>query len=169
MNFIISFIFSFGFYLLLSIGSGDILYWSREEVILGIALSIISGLIVQWILGLVKFKVSLKLLNPLRWGLFLVYAFGPFLFSLLKANLIVAYRIITKRIKPGIVKISPGLKTDFGIVLLANSITLTPGTLSVDIDRQNNLYVHLLWRKNKDIDIKTVAGSFPKWVKMITE
>ncbi|MEA3344548.1 MAG: Na+/H+ antiporter subunit E [Patescibacteria group bacterium] len=169
MNFIISFIFSFIVYLLLTIGSGDILYWSQEEVVIGIILSIVSGLIVQWILNLVKLNISLKFLNPLRWVLFLIYAFGPFLFNLLKANIIVAYRILTKKINPKIVKISPNLKTDFGIVLLANSITLTPGTLSVDIDKDNNLYIHLLWQDNKDTNISEIAGSFPKWIKRITE
>lgn len=169
MNFIISFIFSFLTYLLLSIGSGNILYWSQEEIILGIALSVISGLIVGWALDLVKIKVSSKFLNPLRWALFLIYIFGPFLFSLIKANLEVAYRIITRKIRPGIVKISPGLKTDFGTVLLANSITLTPGTLSVDIDKDNNLYVHWLYVKDKTLKISQVANNFPKWIRRITE
>ena len=169
MNFIISFIFSFIIYLLLSTGSGNILYWSQAEIVIGIGLSIISGLIIQWILGSVRIKVSSKFLNPLRWVLFLIYAFGPFLLSLLKANLIVACRVVTGKINPGIVKISPNLNTDFGTVLLANSITLTPGTLSVGIDKNNDLYVHLLWRKDKATGIDAVAGSFPKWIKRITE
>jgi len=88
---------------------------------------------------------------------------------LLKANLIVACRVVTGKINPGIVKISPNLNTDFGTVLLANSITLTPGTLSVDIDKNNDLYIHLLWRKDKATGIDAVAGSFPKWIKRITE
>ncbi len=169
MNFIVSFIFSLVIYLVLTIGSGDVLYWSKEEIILGSVLSVVTGLIIQRIFRLLEIKISRKFLSPLRWGLFLIYIFGPFFFSLIKANLTVAYRILTKRIRPGIVKISPKLKTDFGTTLLANSITLTPGTLSVDVDQENNLYVHWLWTENKEPDIKQVAGNFAKWIKIITE
>jgi len=169
MSFIISFVFSLIIYLILTINSGDFLYWSKEEIILGIILSVITGIIIQKIFSLLRIKVSSKFLNPLRWGLFLIYIFGPFLFSLIKANLEVAYRIITRKIRPGIVKISPGLKTDFGTTLLANSITLTPGTLSVDIDQENNLYIHWLYVKDKTPEIIQVAGNFSKWIKKITE
>jgi len=169
INFIVSFIFSLIIYLVLTIGSGNILYWSKEEIILGIVLSVITGAIIQKFFGLLKIKISPKLLNPLRWGLFLLYIFGPFFYGLIKANLEVAYRIITGKIRPGIVKIYPGLKTDFGMTLLANSITLTPGTLSVEIDRRNALYIHWLYVKDKEPKIREIAGNFAKWIKIITE
>ncbi|NCF74862.1 MAG: cation:proton antiporter [Xanthomonadaceae bacterium] len=169
MNFVVSFVFSLIIYLGLTVGSGDILYWSKEEIILGVILSTITGLIVWKIFNLLKIQISQKFLNPFRYGLFLIYIFGPFLFSLIKANLEVAYRIITKKIKPGIIKISPNLKTDFGITLLANFISLTPGTLSVDVDQENNLYIHWLYVKNNEPKIFQVAGNFTKWIKIITE
>lgn len=169
MNFITSFIFSFIIYLALTVNSGNFFYWSKEEIILGLILSLITGMVIQRIFTLLKIRVSPKFLNPLRWILFLIYIFGPFLFRLIKANLEVAYRIITGKIKPKIVKISPDLKTDFGRVLLANSITLTPGTLSVDIDKDNNLYVHWLYAIDEKPEISQIAGSFQKWIKKITE
>jgi len=169
MTFFISFIFSLVIYLTLTFGSGNLFYWSKEEIILGIVLSVITALIAGKIFDSLKIKVSPKFLNPIRWLLFLIYIIGPFLFALIKANLEVAYRIITGKIKPGIVKISPGLKTDVGLTLLANSITLTPGTLSVDIDKENNLYIHWLYVKNKEPSIEEVAENFTKWIKMITE
>ena len=46
-------------------------------------------------------------LSPKRWGLFVCYFFGPFLWALVKANIDVALRIITGRVKPGIVKVNP--------------------------------------------------------------
>ena len=168
-NFLTASVFSFAIYLVLTIGSGNILYWSKEEIALGITLSIITGLITSIVFAILKVNLDLKFLNPWRWLLFLAYALGPFLFSLTKANFEVAYRVITGKIKPGIVKISPKLKTNFGITLLADSISLTPGTLSVDIDKQNNLYIHWLWVKNKEPKIEQVAGNFEKWIKMITE
>ena len=87
MNFFIFFIFSLIIYFILTVGSGDILYWSKGEIILGIILSIITGLVLQKFLKLLEInpvrnsedgekrqkdnifngaKVSLKILNPLR-------------------------------------------------------------------------------------------------------
>jgi len=59
--------------------------------------------------------------------------------------------------------------------MLANSITLTPGTLSVDIDEdKNDLYIHWInvneeALKGKSIDCKYICGNFDKWVRRITE
>ncbi|MCX7610565.1 MAG: Na+/H+ antiporter subunit E [Ignavibacterium sp.] len=71
-----------------------------------------------------------------------------FIKELIKANLIVAYDIITPKdyMKPGIVAIPLDAKTDLEITLFANLITLTPGTLSLDVsDDKKTLYVHGLY------------------------
>jgi multicomponent Na+:H+ antiporter subunit E len=73
------------------------------------------------------------------------------------------------------VKISPDLHTDLGITMLANSITLTPGTLSVDIDEDtNDLYVHWInvdpkALEKKPVDYTYICGKFPRWVRRIAE
>ena len=114
------------------------------------------------------------MLNPVRWFTFIGYLFY-FFYEMAKANFDVAYRVITGKINPGIVKISPDLKTDLGITMLANSITLTPGTLSVDIDEDaNDLYIHWINVKNEalkktPVDCKHICGSFHKWVRRIAE
>ena len=70
-----------------------------------------------------------------------------------------ANRVITGKINPGIVRISPKLKTDLGVTLLANSITLTPGTLTVDIDEKtNDLYVH--WIAVKEEALKKTPRDY---------
>jgi multicomponent Na+:H+ antiporter subunit E len=115
------------------------------------------------------------MLNPIRWVYFLAYLFGPFFVSLAKANFDVAYRVITGKIRPGIVRISPKLTKDLSITMLANSITLTPGTLSVDIDEgTNDLYIHWInvdenALKKKPVDCKYVCGNFPTWIRRIAE
>ncbi|MCL0059781.1 Na+/H+ antiporter subunit E [Dehalococcoidia bacterium] len=115
------------------------------------------------------------MLNPRRWVLFLVYLIGPFFWGMAKANVDVAYRVITGRINPGIVKISPGLKTDLGITLLANSITLTPGTLSVEVDEETNeLYIHWINVKKEVLekmprDYRYVCEKFPDWARRVAE
>jgi len=110
------------------------------------------------------------MLNPLRWVIFLVYLIGPFFWAMAKANVDVAYRVITGKINPGIVKISPGLKTDLGITLLADSITLTPGTLSVDIDEKNNdLYIHWINVTTLKPTTHHICTNFPQWIRRIAE
>ena len=59
-----------------------------------------------------------------------------------------AYRVIHPDlpIRPGTIKVKTDLKSDVGLTLLANSITLTPGTTTVDIDKEKGLiYIHWLY------------------------
>ncbi|HEC91519.1 MAG TPA: cation:proton antiporter, partial [Candidatus Atribacteria bacterium] len=115
-------------------------------------------------------KRGYRMLNPLRWVIFLIYLIGPFFLAMAKANIDVAYRVITGRINPGIVKISPGLKTDLGITMLANSITLTPGTLSVDIDEKNNdLYIHWINVTTLKPTTHHICANFPQWIRRVAE
>lgn len=71
-----------------------------------------------------------------------------FIKELIKANMIVAYDIITPKdyMKPGIVAVPLEAKTNLEITLFANLITLTPGTLSLDVSSdKKTLYVHGLY------------------------
>ncbi|MBR9776019.1 MAG: Na+/H+ antiporter subunit E [Cytophagales bacterium] len=88
-----------------------------------------------------------------------------FLYELVKANLQVAYDVITPSyfMKPGIIKIPLDAKTDMEITLLANLITLTPGTLSLDVsDDRKVLYVHAMYVKNKDRFIADIKNGFER-------
>ena len=98
----------------------------------------------------------------------------------MKANLDVVYRALHPKmpIKPGIVKIKTNLKTESGITALANSITLTPGTLTVDLmddgdpaSRQTYLYVHWINVKTDDVEqaTKLIARRFEWFLKRIFE
>ena len=63
--------------------------------------------------------------------------------ALIKANLDVAKRVLNPALplNPGFVKIPTELNSDLGKLTLANSITLTPGTLSIDAD-DHSIYIH---------------------------
>ena len=171
--FVITTIICFIAYLLLTTCSGTefLGLWSFYELLFGVVLSIIVGIIARKVFV----KKSLRMLNPVRWFMFIGYVIGPFFVGMAKANFDVAYRVITGKINPGIVKISPKLKTDLGITMLANSITLTPGTLTVDINEdKNDLYIHWINVKKealakKPVDCKHICGSFEKWVRRIAE
>jgi multicomponent Na+:H+ antiporter subunit E len=68
-----------------------------------------------------------------------------FLTELLTANLDVAYRVLAPSmpIRPAVVEVPLRVRTDAAVTTIANSITLTPGTLTMDYDEDSNtLYVH---------------------------
>lgn len=95
----------------------------------------------------------------------LISFFFYFLYELLKANLQVAWEVGTPRFNmtPGIVAVPLDLKSDGQITLLANLITLTPGTLSLDVSEDKKyLYVHSMYIKNREDFIWSVKNGFEK-------
>lgn len=154
-------------YLLLTLWSGPIGLWSVGEIIAGLVIAVLGG----GVLGRIVWeRGGWRLLSPHRWLLFLAYFLGPFFYSMARANIDVAYRVITGRIKPGIVRFQPHLRTDFARTLLANSITLTPGTLTVDVDDETGeFYVHWIYVRNPDPRPEEVCGPFPAWARRIGE
>ena len=83
-----------------------------------------------------------KFLNPVR-VLWAILYFIYLIHYIIIANFDVAYRVIHPAlpIHPGIVRVKTSLKSEMARTMLANSITLTPGTLSVDMDGEN-YYIH---------------------------
>ena len=168
MRLLITAIVAYLLYLLLTIGSGTLFLWNEAELIIGA----IFALVVAALVKNRYLKKSLRMLNPIRWLIWVIYLF-PFFFAMAQANVDVAYRVITGRINPGIVKISPRLKNDMSLTILANSITLTPGTLSVDVDEESNdLYVHWINVKPEVLkemprDYHPICNSFPDWARRI--
>lgn len=67
-----------------------------------------------------------------------------------------------KNLDPSLVRIKTGLKTDYGKYILANSITLTPGTITIDIDG-NELLIHSISRHTKmGVEEKTMEKKVSK-------
>ena len=67
--------------------------------------------------------------------------------EIIKANIDVARRVLSPRmeINPTMVRLASSQKSDLGLVIYANSITLTPGTVSVDVE-PGEILVHALSR-----------------------
>ena len=167
-SFILGFCVAVVIYLVLTAGSGTLFFWSLEELFLAIVSGIIAGLVAMVFLSRLAIEPSLKFFNPIRWFLFIIYIVGPFFFSMAKANIDVAYRVVTGKVKPGIVVIEPKLRSDFGITMLANSITLTPGTLTVDAE-DGKLFIHWLNVKSPKPKLSDVCSSFVSWIRRIAE
>jgi multicomponent Na+:H+ antiporter subunit E len=111
-------------------------------------------------------------ISPTRIFWFIVYI-PVFFYYVIKANLDVVYRALHPKmpINPGIVNIKTNLKTDSGITALANSITLTPGTLTVDLTDDGYLYIHWINVKSDDIEQATgfIAQKFEWYLMKIFE
>jgi len=137
------------------------------NLIVGVVVSLITSLI----FGKYYIRNVYKFLEPQRYFWLFVYFF-VFLWACLKANIDVAYRVLhpAMPIKPGIVKVRTELKSDFARALLANSITMTPGTISVDIIG-DDLYIHWIFVHSEDPEVYTslILGQFEKYIKKIVE
>jgi multicomponent Na+:H+ antiporter subunit E len=173
-SFLVTALLAFIVYLLLVAGSGNILVWSYEELIAGVIIAAGTGIVARKVLCRSE---SYRTVNPVKLILLAGYIIGPFFVELTKANLDVAYRVITGRIRPGIIRLKSGMKTDFALLMLANSITLTPGTLTVDVDEKtNDLFIHVI-NIDEDTEKKTSLEAeeifsyldLPKWIRRISE
>ncbi len=90
-----------------------------------------------------------------------------FLYELIKANIQVAYEVMkpTLGMVPGIVAIPLDVESDLEITLLANLISLTPGTLSLDVSEHKEvLYVHAMYVHDKQEFIDSIKNGFERKV-----
>jgi len=103
--------------------------------------------------------VSHDLLVTQKWdkmlrksGKFIIYVVWE-LWQILLANFDVAYRVLHPKmpIDPSIIEFDTSLRSDLAIVTLANSITLTPGTITINIDQEKGRFqVHAIAQKPAD-------------------
>lgn len=86
-----------------------------------------------------------------------------FLKELLLSGLRVAWLVLQPklRLRPGIIAYPLALTTDLQITLFANMITLTPGTLSVDVSAdRKTLFIHAIDIDDKEKLIGSIAAGF---------
>ena len=130
-----------------------------------------AALLTTLIFGRYFLRNVYKFLQPHRYYWLMIYFFF-FIWACIKANLDVAYRVLhpAMPIKPGIVKVKTELKSEFARTILANSITMTPGTISVDIIG-DYLYIHWIYVRSEDPEVYTpiISGQFEKFIKKIFE
>ncbi len=142
--------------------------WDGQSLIVGLIASILVAVLLSDTLA----RHPVKFLHPHRYFWALVYA-PVLLYHCLKANFHVAYLVLHPQmpILPGIVRVKTSLKGETARTALANSITLTPGTLSVDIKDDGTLFVHwLVVEAEKDEDAtRIIVGKFEGLLKKIFE
>jgi len=133
------------------------------------------GIFISLVLALFLNKNYLKLGLPpvsIKRIIFFILYMSVLFVEIVKANFDVAYRVIHPKmpIKPGIVIIKTELKQDIAKTILANSITLTPGTFTLDI-KGDELLIHWIYVRSEKMDesTKIIGQKFEKYLKVVFE
>lgn len=124
--------------------------------------------------------LALWLLHPMVGGdrrYFLRVVYGArlvllFLWELVVSSLHVAWDVLTPahRARPALVEVPLDLRSDLGVLLLTNLISLTPGTLSVDVsDDRRRLLVHAMFAPDPDRLRREIKGGMERWVREALE
>lgn len=93
-----------------------------------------------------------------------------FLWELLKANVRVTYEVLTPthHMLPGVIAVPLDLETDLEILVLTSLITLTPGTLSLDISEdRKTLYLHAMFIEDRARLQRTIKEGFERRVREV--
>lgn len=132
-----------------------------DELATGAAVSVILAIFTSHIFT----TEGLSNLSPKKVLCGIVYFFPYLIWQMIKANLDVAYRVIHPKrpINPGIVKVKTKMKSDLGKTVVANSITLTPGTFTLDV-KGDEMFIHWIDVKTQDVEeaSKMIPGVFEK-------
>ena len=162
-----------GVLFILALVTWILINWSLD--IQCLAVGVMVGILVSYLASEVflplKWQSILKGIKRCPW---LLYYIVVFIWECIKANIDGAYRVIHPDlpIKPGIVKVKTTLRTDTALTFLANSLTLKPGTMTVDLDKANGfLYVHWADVKSQDIEKATefIVGKLERILKRVFE
>jgi len=159
---ILVFVLAFLAWLALTAGGGV------QEIVAGVVVALVVALVAGRFLGGFPRPGF-----PRRAGFAVLYFFR-FIWEMIKANLHVASIVLhpLRPIKPGIVKIRTELTRDTAVTILANSITLTPGTLTVDVNPDaHELYIHCITVDGTDVgeNTKRIGARFERILKEVFE
>ena len=167
--FIVTFIYCFIFWMLLT--------WSVEvkELVFGLIVCIPSAWFGSSFFVQDNGHIS-KWLNPIRWIKLLYYIVVVFGWELIKANVAMARNVLfNEPLKQAVIKVPVnGIEDTYGLAMLSNCITLTPGTITMDVaedpaDGKTCLYVQWLIMESDD-SVKAgeiIKGKMEKYIRGI--
>jgi multicomponent Na+:H+ antiporter subunit E len=135
--------------------------------------TLLIGALVSLIIALL-YRDGLSFFTEFRWTPEAVIAglayYAYFFRQLVKSNLRLATIVVDPDlpIQPGILRIKTGLESRMGRLMLANSITLTPGTLTVEVEGEW-LYVHCVTLGETDTEGATreIAAGFERYLEVM--
>ena len=153
-----------------------LLVWSlsMRELLLGALVAAVAA----WFSG--RFFVHenpAHMFSPVRIASMAVYCLGVFMWELIKANVSMAKLVLSPKMKfnAGIIRVpgSEKIKSMYGLAMVANSITLTPGTITLDIteDENGRNYYYIHWIDVTETDREKageiIKGTMEKWIGRI--
>ena len=135
--------------------------------------TLLIGALVSLIIALL-YRDGLSFFTEFRWtpkaNVAGVAYYAYFFRQLVRSNLRLAAIVVDPAlpIEPGILKVRTGLESRMGRLMLANSITLTPGTLTVEVDGEW-LYVHCVTLGETDTESATreIAAGFERYLEVM--
>jgi multicomponent Na+:H+ antiporter subunit E len=161
INVLIYYLICFATWLLLTNNPG----W--QNLVAGAIISLLTTIVFS---RFFNFDAS-KIVNPVRWFWLIVYIIY-FIWECVKANFDVAYRVLhpAMPVKPGILRVKLNLQGSMARTILANSITMTPGTIAVDIIG-DTMYVHCIYLRSTDHESYAyrISGKFESLLTKIFE
>jgi multicomponent Na+:H+ antiporter subunit E len=134
-----------------------------------------ASLLFGFALGYLLLWLGQQHLTPSHYFVRVPRVFGFFLYflwQLIYANLRVTYDVLTWRhhMRPGVIAIPLDVKTDAEITLLANLLTLTPGSLSLDVSAdRRTLYLHVMYMTDEEAVRREVKEGFERRVRELTQ
>ena len=154
-----------------------LLVWSvaPRELILG---AVIAAIVAAFTSKFFIHNQAFYLFNPVRLAILIFYLVIVFLWEMIKANLSMVSIVLSPNMKdyqPGIIRVPAGEKpsSTYGMALVSNCITLTPGTITLDVaegdDGKNYYYIH--WINVAETDREkagdAIKGTMEKWIGRI--
>ena len=135
------------------------------SLLLGLVFSV-SVALATYMFFIEEHEVARRSLLPRIY--FLIAYLFVMLFKIYTASFKMAWKVFSGRINPRVVHFRTRLKYDLARAILANSITLTPGTVTLDLD-EDHLVVHWLDARTTHSHYagKLIKGQFENWLRRI--
>ena len=137
--------------------------FSEANLIFGAVIGLVAVLLLRQ--SLVSPGLGKRVKRIAKLGASFVY---ELMASAIKVAVLVLRPDMHKVIRPAFVKVPLSVKSEAEITVLANLVTLTPGTLSVDVSEDKKfLYVHTISLDTREALIAEIANGFEKQVKEV--
>lgn len=128
-----------------------------------------TGIVLGYILVTIRREAGTRIvIKGLRFIELCLY----FLYKLMAANLRVAWDVLTPpmTIHPGVIAVPLDLHGEAQVTLLANIITLTPGSVTLDISEDRRvLYVHTLYADDPEAAKQAIKRGFERRIRELFE
>ena len=124
----------------------------------------VLGFAALWIISPLLEAPGGYFMRTIYWGRLVVM----FHYELVVSSIDVLWDVVTPRhrSRPAIIDMPLDVRSDAGILLVTNLISLTPGTLSIDVSAdRSTLRVHAMFGEDPDAVRRQLKGGMERWVR----